>query len=209
MKIFKRLPLLVLTVYLFLPKVAFASDVIQIPDGRDQQVLQALLSHLRADTNFNLTRTHPNPPTIVLQANTPEKTGFLSVGQIRSDLRTNSLPTELEDNLRRRNTPPDAAPNSYEAVSASYTNLTFSSGIVIADLKYARNSPLTMRAFEEAYPAACGFVRAYLPGYSADGNMAVARASVGPTPHGATITALLEKTGNTWTVKWYRLARYL
>ena len=110
MKGIRNVSLAVLFVLLSMTGLYRASAAETAPTEQDRQVLEAVLLHLRADTNFNLTRTHTNPPTIVLHALTPEKTGFLSAGQIRSDLRTNSLPAELENDLRTRNTKPEANP---------------------------------------------------------------------------------------------------
>ena len=52
-----------------------------------------------------------------------------------------------------------------------------------------------LKSFWESYPNARGFVRAYLPGYSEDANQALVRAGVGPSAHGAMLTALMEKQG--------------
>lgn len=199
----------VLTLMLALSGRLCTSASETVPTERDRQVLEVVLLHLRSDANFNLTRITNGAPTIILHAHTPEKTGFLGVGQVRADLRDQNLPADVEDDMRARNTKPDARPDTYAAVPASYTNLTFSAGIVVTDLTGVWKNSRSFREFKEAHPDACGFVRAYLPGYSTDGNLAVVRATVGPTPHGASITALLEKVGTTWTVKWYKLARYV
>lgn len=49
---------------------------------------------------------------------------------------------------------------------------------------------------------------AFLPGYSEDGSYAVVRAAVGPWAHAAMLTAVLEKSGDKWIVKWYCITRY-
>ena len=63
-------------------------------------------------------------------------------------------------------------------------------------------------ALGAAHPKARGWVHAYLPGYSKDGSRAIVRAGVGPSAHGATLTALLEKRGDKWVVKWHYIAFY-
>jgi hypothetical protein len=171
--------------------------------------LETLLLHLRNDSKFNRTRTTNAEPTIVLHARTPEKTGFLMSFQIRSDLRGRALPDGTESHLRRRNTPADAKPDTYEAIAASYTNLTFAAGIVVADLTEVWKQRRSFRSFEEAHSTARGWVEAYLPGYSADGAQAVVRAAIGPSPHGAMLTAVLEKVGSKWIVKWHDIAFYV
>jgi hypothetical protein len=177
-----------------------------VPDDRDRQVLEALLLHLLVDKDFDMTRVPTNGATIVLHARTPEKTGFLMSHQIRSEIRERTLPAGTETDVRRRNTPP-RAPDTYDSVTAYYTNLTFHSGIVVADLtelwKRGRRSSIS---FPETYPKARGWLEPYLPGYSKDGMCAVVRAGVGPWVHGAMLTAVLEKTGDKWVVKWYQVA---
>jgi hypothetical protein len=178
-----------------------------VPDERDRQVLETLLLHLLADTKFDMTWVSTNRATIVLHTRTPEGTGFLMSHQIRSDIGGHSLPDDAEQDLRNRNSPRDARPNTYDAVSASFTNLTFSSGIVVADLtdKWGgRHSG----SFKEAHPKARGWVEAYLPGYSKDGTRAVVRAGVGPSAHGAMVTSLVEKRDAKWAVKWHHIAWY-
>ena len=178
------------------------------PDERDREVLETLLLHLLADTQFDMARVSTNGATIVLHPRTPEKTGFLMSHQIRSDIGSRSLPSGAENDLRRRNTPGDAKPDRYDSVMAFYTNLTFATGIVVADPRETlrqRPSPLS---FEQAHPKARAWLEAYLPGYSEDGSRAVLRAGVGPWAHAAMLTAVLEKSGGKWVVKWYHISRY-
>ena len=179
-----------------------------VPDERDRQVLEALLLHLLADPKFDMTRVPTNGAAIVLHVRTPEKTGFLQSHQMKSDIGGHSLPGDAERDLRHRNSQPDAKPDTYEAVVASFTNLTFGAGIVVADLTDKWGGRRFYRAFEEAHPKARGWVQAYLPGYSNDGARAVVRAGVGPSAHGAIVTALLEKSGDRWLVKWHYIAWY-
>ena len=179
-----------------------------IPDQRDGQVLEALLSHLLTDPEFDLARVHTNGAVIVLHARTPQKTGFLTPDQMRSDIGGHTLPSDAERDLRRRNSRPDMKPDTYEAATAFFTNLTFGAGIVVADLTDKKGGRLFYRSFEDANPKARGWVEAYLPGYSKDGVRAVVRAGVGPSAHGAMVTALLEKSGDKWVVKWHHIARY-
>jgi len=176
------------------------------PDERDHQVLETLLLHLLADTKFDVTQVPTNGASILLHVRNPDKTGFLMAGQIRGDIGSHTLPSDAENDMRRRNTSPDAKPDTHDSAPASYTNLTFAAGIVVTDLTETwkqRNS------FRETHPKARGWLEAYLPGYSADGNSAVVRAAVGPWAHAAMLTAVLEKSGDKWVVKWYHVARFV
>ena len=170
-----------------------------VPDERDQQVLEAMLLRLRTDPEFpfRVTKNASEEGVIFLHTRTPEKMGLLSADQIRSDIDKHTLPKEIEEDLRQRNTPPNVKIGSYDSVGAFYTNLKFDTHIVVTDLTK-----------DDQRPNERGVAVAYLPGYSRDGKYAVVRASVGPSPHGATATALLEKLGDKWVVKWHRIAWY-
>lgn len=75
-------------------------------------MLETLLLHLLSDAKFDMTGVSPTGATIVLHIRTPEKTGFLMSDQIRSDLGSRTLPGDAENDLRRRNTPLDAKPDT-------------------------------------------------------------------------------------------------
>ena len=180
-----------------------------VPDKRDGQVLDALLLHLLSDSKFDMARVSTNGATIVLHARTPEKTGFLQSHQMRSDVGDHKLPSDAEQDLRRRNSPLNAKPDTYDAMAVSFTNLTFSAGIVVADLTEVWSQRRAYGALGVAHPRARGWAQAYLPGYSKDGSRAIVRAEVGPSAHGAMLTALLEKSGDKWVVKWHHIVWYV
>ena len=187
----------------FAPSASGAS-----PDERDRQVLETLLLHLLTDSKFDMTRVSTNGATIALHTRTPEKTGFLMSHQIRSEIDHRTLPSDAESDLRRRNTPADAKPDTYDSVAVFYTNLTFAAGIVVTNLTEIGKGRRSFTSFEDAHPKARGWLEAYLPGYSKDGARAVVRAGVGPWAHAAMLTAVLEKQGNKWVVSWYHVARF-
>jgi hypothetical protein len=178
------------------------------PDERDRQVLETLLLHLLSDSKFDMTRVSTNGATIVLHARTPEKTGFLMSHQIRTEIGSRKLPSDAETDMRRRNTPGDTKADTYDSVTASYTNLAFAAGIVVTNSSGIWNGRRSFASFEDVYPKARGWLDAYLPGYSRDGTRAVVRAGVGPWAHAAMLTAVLEKRGDKWTVAWYYVARF-
>lgn len=167
------------------------------------------MSHLLADPDFNLTRVVTNKASVVLHWRTPEQTGFVSEQQMSSDTRGHNLPEELGRALRQRNTESATRTEAHLAVTAFYSNLTFTAGIVVADLTERMGVRGLMGAFVEAHPDARGWVVAHLPGYSAGGERAIVRAHVGPTSHGATVTALLELRDGRWVVEWYSIAQYV
>ena len=199
---FRHLFLLCITCVIVLPVSAAP------PDERDRQVLETLLLHLLADSKFDLTRVSTNRATIVIHARTPEKTGFLMPHQIRSEIGSRKLPSDAESDMRRRNTPTDAKPDTYDSVTASYTNLTFAAGIVVTNLTEIWKGRRSFTSFQDGQPKARGWLEAYLPGYSKGGTRAIVRASVGPWAHAAMLTAVLEKRDDKWTVVWYYVARF-
>jgi hypothetical protein len=176
------------------------------PDQRDRDVLEALLVHLRTDSDFKIPGISSNGTTMVLHARTPEKTGFLTTVQIRSDIRNRELPGDALNDLQFRNRPA-FPPGSYDSVTAYYNDLILGPGIVVANITgvYRKASH---PAFREAYPDGRAWIEAYLPGFSRDGLTAVVRAGVGPSEYGAMLTAVLEKQDNRWFVKWYHIAWY-
>jgi len=179
------------------------------PDERDRQVLETLLLHLLADPKFDMTRVSTNGATIVLHTRTPEKTGYLMAHQIRSEIDNRILPSDAESDLRKRNTPADAKPDTFVSVTAYYTNLMFAAGIVVTNSSEISRGTRSYTSFADAHPKARGFLDAYLPGYSKDGTRAVVRAGVGPWAHAAMLTAVLEKRADTWTVVWYYVAFFV
>lgn len=199
---------LTLSVLLSPASIAQAATFI-VPDQRDRDVLNSLLTHLCADVAFDLTKASTNDAQILLHYRTPEKTGFLLPSQIHADLGTNSLPPDAESNLRKRNGLTVENPGDYEAVAGLFGNVKFSSIVLVTNLHHWRIEREALKSgFAKSFPKARGWVEVYLPGYSANGRIAVVRAMVGPWAHAASLTALLERDENLWVVKWYKVAYY-
>jgi hypothetical protein len=179
------------------------------PDQRDVKVLDALLLHLLADSEFNMGVGHSRRGQIVLHARTPEKTGMLGPDQMHSDIGSHTMPLDVERDLRQRNSSPDPKPDTYASVTAFFTNSTFSSGILVSDLSEVWKARSSAPGFRESFPKARGWLVAYLPGYSKNGEYAVVRGNAGPSPHGASVTALLKRSGDKWVIKWCEIAFYV
>jgi hypothetical protein len=204
----RQLSRILLLVSVFCPlHASFADASGIIPDARDKQVLETLLQHLLSDKKFNLTDVAIKNSTIVLHVRTPTNSAYVQTSQTRADIGDHTLPEDALLDLLNRNSKPETKPEDHEATTASFKLLTFGPGIVVADLTaiYQEGS---FQAFKDAHPTARGFVNAYLPGYSKKGTLAIVRAGIDPWPHGAMVTALLEKTGDKWIVKWHHLTFY-
>lgn len=189
-----------------------ASDALEMPattpTEQDRQVLEALLLRLLKDVDFDMTKAPISGASIVLHTRTPEFISSSARNQIESELEGRKFSPELLSNLLKRNTPPAQKQGEYDAIAASYTNLTFAAGIVVTNVHVFRKSGREFDWFEKAQPKARGWIEAYLPGYSKNGAVAMVRARTGPWVHGAALTAVLEKSGTVWKVKWYKVAFY-
>ncbi len=198
------LALLLSITFAVVPRIPGAPAV--APDERDRQVLESLLLRLLTDSEFNMTRIAGDETTVVLNTQTPEKTGMIRPDQMAIDIGPgHSIPTGIQSDLRLRN----EKPGSYESYRASFADLKFDRRIVVTNLMVLVRGDRFGRAFGQVHPGARAWVEAWLPGYSQDGTQAVVRAWIGPSDHGAVVTALLEKNGEKWQIKWHHLARFL
>jgi len=174
-------------------------------DERDRQVLETVLLRLLIDSDFNMTRVTTNRTSIVLNVCTPEKTGMIRPEQMEHDVgEEHSIPKGVQRDLLRRN----EKPGTYDSQLASFAGLKFDQRIVVTNVTAVLEGDRFGQAFEQAYPAARAWVEAWLPGYSKDGTRALVRAWIGPSDHGAVVTALLEKKGDKWRIRWQHLARF-
>jgi len=190
-------------------------NISTIPDERDRQVLEAMMLHVLAvrnvpeiekDSALAFFRHGREGKTILMHPSTPEgSTIYLSHSQIARDLHDFTLSQDIEDHLRHRNTSVKSKRGRDESVETTYTGLKFAPEIVVTDLTEIWKAGVFLA---DTHPDALCWIEHYLPGYSSDGNEAVVRSFIGPTAHGATITACLVKSNNKWVVKWFRIARY-
>jgi hypothetical protein len=67
---------------------------------------------------------------------------------------------------------------------------------------------LTSLAKEPSRPPDGVWLEFSPPGYAADRTTALVRGFFGPTPHGATFTCFVERSGPHWFMKWSRLSFY-
>lgn len=182
---------------------AASLQITEATQARDRQVLEALLLFLHADSRLDLTSVRASRGTIVLHHQTPDTgTAFIQPAQLTRYLEGHRLPAPIRQDLVRRN----VRPGTYETYQRSFASLRFPAQIEVADLSGKMNSRTF--AFSEAYPRARGWVEAFLPGYSTDGDTAAVRAWIGPSVHGALVTALLTRRGGAWRVVWRALARF-
>src|SRR5258708_13616666 len=175
-------------------------------DDRDRQVLETLLLRLLTDSDFNMTRVSSNSAIIVLNERTPEKTGMIRPEQMEHDIgKGHTIPGGVQSDLLRRN----EKPGTYDSQLASFAALKFGQRVVVTNVTAISQRDRFSRAFEQAHPTALAWVEAWLPGYSKDGTQAVVRAWIGPSDHGAVVTAFLEKSGDKWGIKWHYFARFV
>lgn len=186
----------------FLPVLAGPS----VPDDRDRQVLEAMLSHLLDDPEFNMTRVASTDATIVLNVRAPKKTGMIRPEQIAQDTsERHSIPRDAQADLLRRN----EKTGTYDSQLPSFADVKFGRKVLITNLTSILDGDKFGQSFEQAYPTAKAWVEAWLPGYSNDGTKAVIRAWIGPSSHGAIITAVFERRDGKWCVDWCYLTQYV
>lgn len=194
---------------------AATEAIANVPDERDRQVLEAMMLHVLAvrnvpeiekDSALAFIRHGREGKTILMHPSTPKgSTIYLSHSQIAGDLHDFTLSQDIEEHLRHRNTSVKSKRGRDESVETTYTGLKFAPEIVVTDLTEIWKAGVFLA---DTHPDALCWIEHYLPGYSSDGNEAVVRSLIGPTAHGATITASLVKSNNKWVVKWFRIAVY-
>lgn len=173
---------------------------------QDRQVWETVLLELLSDSELNMTRVLESESIIVLSDRTADGTGMIRREQMRNDIgEGHSLADDLQHDLLRRN----EISGSYDSYLAPIDGLTFDDRMVVTNIEAFLNARKAYDALREAHPLARAWVQPWLPGYSKDGTRAVARAWIGPSAHGAVVTALLEKRGEKWVVKWHHVAYFV
>jgi hypothetical protein len=165
----------------------------------DSAVLSAALQHLGTQKNTpSFTGRDDKKAILVHTQSLGPSELYLSDSQIHSDTIGEkwNVEAELREGLRRRN-----------LCTVSLDKLAFEKEVLPADLDKALAS-YDWRP-PEKYPDARAYVRVWLPAYSKDGQTAVVRLMVGPTPHGATATYLLTRGKSGWTVTKWKIAFYV
>lgn len=169
--------------------------------SEDQAVLTAALHSLLKHQDFGYRSERDTRTNIILISSNPEKFGIAEKHQVEMDT-DRKVPDEEFASFEARN----RVPGTYDTIPASYTDRVVAPPIFI----YDDGDRFSDRRFDNAFPNARGWMQPYLPGYSRDGKRAFVRGWIGPSPHGATYTATLEKKSNgQWVVTWEKIARYV
>jgi hypothetical protein len=171
---------------------------------KDRLVLETLLLHMLGDDEFPPAAADTKTK-IVLHRRTPKEVkAIVDVMQINYETGGHVLPNDAWNDLKRRNVV-RLAPG---ARLISYENLQFEPRIEIGNAFPGPESTFLGKTFEEAFPAARGWLEAYIPGYSKDGKTAVVRGRIGPTEKRAMVTAILESQRGKWQVSWLHYCLY-
>jgi hypothetical protein len=105
-----------------------------------------------------------------------------------------SITTEILEDFKRRNQGPVRSLTDFEPANAN---------ILLRDLE--KEFKGTKDPFFKRYPAAWGYVRAYAPGYSKNGEAAMVVFVGGPSAHMDYWVYMLSKKGDRWEVQWRHL----
>jgi hypothetical protein len=187
----------------FLLSFAFVFSIasgraIEKAEDRDVAILRCVLTNLLTNEDFpDYRKGYRQATNIVLVKTSPAKHG-LSKTQIKHDSSAR-FPLEEFENMLSRNSIP--VTNTVRQVS--FESFDFGPNVILADGDQIPSG--RGREFDKRFPDAIGWIEAYLPGYSKDGNHALFRASKGPSSHGAVVTAYLEKKENHWSVVWLKV----
>jgi hypothetical protein len=171
-------------------------------DERDQQVLEALLLDLLPNPQFDLAGLGATGGTMVLDFRTPGGNRLFQpdvMWRPRDIGPGHAIPKDVQYDAARRN----------GDVPASFSSLKFDARIILTELpRSSGRSRGDPQWFQHAWPNGRAWVHAWLPGYSTDGNQAIVRGWIGPSAHGALLTAFLAKNGGSWAVEWYYFDRF-
>jgi len=172
-----------------------------VVDDRDRQVLEAVLLHLLPKSEFDLAGVGPNG-TIILDSQTPGGDRLFKpdvMSRPRDIGPGHAVPTDVQADALRRN----------GDVPASFDHLKFDPRITLARLPRSRGRGNgDSQWFQHKWPNGRAWLHAWLPGYSTDGTRAIVRGWIGPSDHGALLTAFMTKNGGKWSVEWYYFDRF-
>ncbi len=183
--------------------VQAASGEPALPSDRDAAVIAALLSAVLKSPDFVWDERLKADSAVLLHIRAPEKTGMLQGRMIR-DAGDRELAPELVRAIRERNTKPGT---ETEGIETSFANLRLDPPVFVGDIT-PRPGESEWEMMRRIHPKAVAWASPWLPGYSGDGNRALARCWWGPWPHGATATAELERAEAGWKVIWIELGVY-
>lgn len=109
-----------------------------------------------------------------------------------------SIPAEIQEDLKRRKAELGSSLADFKPTNPD---------IIVRDLDELFNKAgYGVAVFDKQYPSAWGYVGAYPPGYSKDGNSAVVVFEGGPNGiHGLNWVYMLAKKGKRWEVQWRHL----
>ena len=186
--------------------------------AEDLAVLDAALSHLAADAEFEPGNAFITGRRLILHSSTLGGSAYVRRDQVGADSREGNLPQDALRDLERRNNGPlvQVSGMTFSSVRRAGAALgawsPTSPNVTLEDLDRFPTKPRSFvfeEALKKAHPEAKAYVRAALPGYSADRRQAVVRLAFGPSAHGAMATYLLTKdAAGSWTVTWRKFCYY-
>ena len=167
---------------------------------RDYAVLEAALNDLTSPRNpeykYHIKSGGPGRE-IVVDDNTYDYDDGAELDDKSSNIDktdSRSIPADIQEDFKRRNDGRARSLKDFKPANPS---------IVMRDLDKMFEVDDPLEEFRKAYPDAWGFVWAYLPGYSKDGETAVVLFEGGPNGiHSLNWVYMLAKKRNRWEVQW-------
>ncbi len=182
----------------------------------DESVMNAVLVHFLTDRHAN-GFFDSDASFVLLHERNPAMFGILD--QTELDVHKRRIHKGLLKNLIDRNRAekvdlagrrrsPEEIRRAYRSAPFSFEKFRLDLRVRIVDVDKVRGDGPFQKDSSGGFDGVKGYFKSFAPGYSADGNTAIVRAWVGPSPHGATVTYLLRKKGENWVVVWREFAFY-
>ncbi len=168
---------------------------------RDYAVLEACLNDLASPKNpehkYHIQNVGPGREIVIDDA-TCEYALLIDLGEPSENIDNKDprrIPADIQENFKRRNAEPASPLADFKPANPN---------IIIRDLDgFFEKADDPIGDFLKRYPKAWGYVWAYAPGYSKDGNSAVVVYEGGPNgSHGLNWVYMLAKKGDKWEIQW-------
>lgn len=176
--------------------------------GDDIAILAAVSEHVLTEREFVWRKAQFGITSQVLvDSNSARISGFLSAHQIRSEFRSEpkmAFPDLLFASLLERN---QESRRWEEFVPPDSRILMVN--LAEFETRENRNSNFSNRSrLEDRFPRMAVWIQAWRPGYSDNGQQAVLRFHIGPSPHASIGTYILEKVSGHWYVRTWKFSYF-
>jgi hypothetical protein len=173
-----------------------ADEMFRMASDDDCKILELVLVNLIDYDQFRRMTLASKTTKIVLESKSQGSERYVNLADDQLNREGHMkepyfISPEVRENLRWRNRRKPVSLRRFVPASAN---------VVVAGL--TESDLGRFGTFRQKHPEAGGYVQAWLPGYSKDGQSAVIRAFIGPTFHSTTVTYGVAKDKGRWAVVW-------